>query len=111
MRWWAVREREKKTIKKKKGKWKKKKKIEVDISIKLLVTIVISSLLATFSNEPEFVADNDTNVYDFIFSNYLFLSLFVTFSNKMSFVTNSVLSNTISDKSFCHKKLKLLVTK
>ena len=111
MRWWAVREREKKTIKKKKGSEKKKKKIEVDISIKLLVTIVISSLLATFSNEPEFVADNDTNVYDFIFSNNLFLSLFVTFSNKMSFVTNSVLSNTISDKSFCHKKLKLLVTK
>ena len=75
------------------------------------MTIVISSLLATFSNEPEFVADNDTNVYDFIFSNDLFLLLFVTFSNKMSFVTNSVLSNTISDKSFCHKKLKLLVTK
>ena len=111
MRWWAVREREKKTIKKKKREVKKKKKIEVDISIKLLVTTVISSLLATFSNEPEFVADNDTNVYDFIFSNDLFLSLFVTFSNKMSFVTNSVLSNTISDKSFCHKKLKLLVTK
>ena len=102
--------REKNYKKKKKGR-EKKKKIEVDISIKLLVTIVISSLLATFSNEPEFVADNDTNVYDFIFSNYLFLSLFVTFSNKMSFVTNSVLSNTISDKSFCHKKLKLLVTK
>ena len=102
--------REKNYKKKKKGS-EKKKKIEVDISIKLLVTIVISSLLATFSNEPEFVADNDTNVYDFIFSNNLFLSLFVTFSNKMSFVTNSVLSNTISDKSFCHKKLKLLVTK
>ena len=100
-----------KNYKKKKREVKKKKKIEVDISIKLLVTIVISSLLATFSNEPEFVADNDTNVYDFIFSNNLFLSLFVTFSNKMSFVTNSVLSNTISDKSFCHKKLKLLVTK
>ena len=40
-----------------------------------------------------------------------YLSLFVTFSNEMGFVTNSVLSNTFSDENFFPKKLKLLVTK
>ena len=58
-----------------------------------------------------FVADNNTDSCDFVFSDDLFLSLFVTFSEEMSFVTNSVLSITFSDESFRHKKLKLLVTK
>ena len=42
-----------------------------------------------------FVTDNDTDFYDFVFSDDLFLSLFVTFS----------------DESFRHKKLKLLAMK
>jgi len=58
-----------------------------------------------------FVTDNDTNFYDFVFSDDLFSSLFVTFSDEMSFVTNSILSRTFSNKSFRRKKLKLLATK
>ena len=50
------------------------------------------------------------DVYDFLFSDDLFSSLFVTFSEEMGFVTNSVPNNTFSDESFCRKKLKLLVT-
>ena len=57
-----------------------------------------------------FVADN-TNFYDFVFSDDLFSSLFIIFSDEMCFVTNSVISITFSDESFRHKKLKLLVTK
>ena len=53
---------------------KQKKGAESDISIKLLVMTCILSLLATFSDELGFVADNDTDVYDFLFSDKLFLS-------------------------------------
>ena len=58
-----------------------------------------------------FVVDNNIDSCDFVFSDELFSSLFVTFSDEMSFIINSVLSITFSDKSFRHKKLKLLVTK
>ena len=58
-----------------------------------------------------FVADNDTHFCDFVFSDDLFSSLFVTFSDEMGFVTNSILISTFSDENFRHKKLKLLVTK
>ena len=89
----------------------KEKGAKVDISIKLLVTTCILSQLATFSDELGFVANNDTDVYDFIFSDDIFSSLFATFSDEIGFVTNSVLSNAFSDESFCRKKLKLLATK
>ena len=71
----------------------------------------ISSLLYAFSDELEFVAANKTNAQNFPFSDNLFSSLIVTFNDEMGFVTNSVPSNTFSDKSFHCKKLKLLATK
>ena len=58
-----------------------------------------------------FVADNDTHFCDFVFSDDLFLSLLVTFSDEMGFVTNNILISIFSDENFHHKKLKLLVTK
>ena len=58
-----------------------------------------------------FVTNNDTNFYDFVFSDNLFSSLFMTFNNEMGFVTNSILIITFSDESFRRKKLKLLATK
>ena len=53
-----------------------KKGVEYDISIKLLVTTFVSSLLGTFSDEFRFVTDNDIDVYDFLFSDDLFSSLY-----------------------------------
>ena len=58
-----------------------------------------------------FVTDNDTDFYDFVFSDDLFSSLFVTFSDEIGFVTNSILISTFSDESFRHKKLKILAMK
>ena len=58
-----------------------------------------------------FVTDNDTDFYDFVFSDDFFSSLFVTFSDEMGFVTNSILISTFGDEIFCHRKLKLLATK
>ena len=75
------------------------------------MTIYISSLLATYATKFWFVTDNNTDFYDFVFSDDLFSSLFVIFSDEMCFITNSVISITFSDESFHHKKLKLLVTK
>ena len=40
----------------------------------------------------------------FPFSDDLFLSLFLTFSDKMGFITDSVTSNTFNNESFCRKK-------
>ena len=97
--------------KKKRKKRKRKRKQRADIRTQLLVTTSISSLLATYSDKIGFFADNNTDSCDFVFSDDLFSSLFVTFSDEMCFVTNSVLSITFSDENFCHKKLKLLVTK
>ena len=68
----------------------------------------ILPLLATCSNEIGFADNVTTNSY-FPFSKDLFSSLFLTFSDKMGFFTVIVTSNTFSDESFCHKKLKLLV--
>ena len=67
------------------------------------------SLLDTFSDKLRFV--NDTvliYIYDFIFSDNLFSSLYVIFSDEIIFITNSVLINTFSDESFCRKKPKPL---
>ena len=58
-----------------------------------------------------FITNNNTDFYDFVFSDNLFSSLFVIFSDEMCFATNSVISITFSDESFRHKKLKLLVAK
>ena len=83
---------------------KQKKGAKSDISIKLLVTTCILPLLAILSDELGFIIDNDIDVCDFLFSDNLFSSLFVTFSDEMGFITNSVPSNTFSNESFCHKK-------
>ena len=91
-------------------KKEKKKKHRADICTQLLVTTSISSLLATCSDKIRFVADNITKHSYFPFSDNFFSLLFLTFSDKIGFVTNSITSNAFSDKSFCHKKLKLLVT-
>ena len=101
-----VRERESEWEVKQHKEW-----AECDINIKLLATNCISSLQVTFSDELSFIIDNDTDSYDFLFSDDLFSSLFVTFSDEMGFVTNNVLSNTFSDEIFCGKKLKLLAMK
>ena len=70
-----VRERENR-VRELKKEWevKQKKGVESDISIKLLVMTCILSLLATLSDELGFIANNDTDVYDFLFSDNLFLS-------------------------------------
>ena len=71
-----------------------------------------SSLLDTFIDELGFVTDNVLiYIYDFIFSDDLFSSLYVIFSDEIVVVTNSVLTNTFSDESFHRKKLNLLVMK
>ena len=80
---------------------KQKKGAKSDISIKLLVTTCILPLLAILSDELEFIIDNDIDVCDFLFSDDLFSSLFVTFNDEMGFVTNSVPSNTFSDEIIC----------
>ena len=96
--------------KKKRKKRKRKRKQRADICTQLLVTTSISSLLATCSDKIGFFADNITKHSYFPFSDNFFSLLFLTFNDKIGFVTNSMTSNTFSGKSFCHKKLKLLVT-
>ena len=69
------------------------------------------SLLDTFSDKLRFVTDTVLiYIYDFIFSDNLFSSLYVIFSDEIIFITNSVLIKTFSDKSFRRKKPKLLAT-
>ena len=95
----------------KKRKVKKKKRAEGHISIKLLVRNSDLSLLDAFIDELGFVTDNVLiYIYDFIFSDDLFSSVYVIFSDENIFVTNSVLINTFSDEIFRHKKPKLLAT-
>ena len=45
-----------------------KKGLNYIFIVKLIVTTYISSLLATYSDKISFVADNDTDFYDFVFS-------------------------------------------
>ena len=66
--------------------------------------------MAGFSDEKGFVVDNIL-IFMFFFSDDLFSSLYVIFSDEIVVVTNSVLTNTFSDEIFCRKKLNLLVTK
>ena len=104
-RWGVMREkvRERENWVRECGKWKKGGLNLIYIYI-YIVTTWILSLLATFSDELRFVADNNTNVSDFPFSDNLFLSLFVKFNEEMGFVINSMTNSTISDECFCRKK-------
>ena len=67
--------------------------------------------MAGFSDELGFVADNVLIFMFLFFSDNLFSSLYVIFSDEIVVVTNSVLTNTFSDEIFHHKKLNLLGTK
>ena len=98
------------------GEWgneiTKQKGLNIIFSVKLIVTkFIFRHYWIPLGTKNSFVAGYIHRFLLFVFSDDLFSSLFVTFSDEMVFVTNSILISTFSDESFCHKKLKLFVTK
>ena len=90
----------------------KQKGLNIIFCVKLIVKkFIFRHYLIPLVTKISFIAWYIHRFLLFVFSDDSFSSLFMTFSDEMVFVINSILISTFSDESFCHKKLKLLVTK
>ena len=90
----------------------KQKGLNIIFSVKLIVKkFIFRHYLIPLATKISFITGYIHRFLLFVFSDDSFSSLFVTFSDEMVFVTNSILISTFNDESFRHKKLKLLVMK